>query len=153
MQKLTDSEKASLLALAKQYEYQFKRGLPNYQEIEFHIHRCLARGQEPIKIQPEQPKRKVDMDYYRYLSQKCMNHGYTRNICGRFSIAEMEQFLKQNKIPFELHYKFMRRDYRSYRECTTTYQQLLFRAKEKGYEKITKGRPSLLALYDFLNEF
>lgn len=153
MSKLTDSEKLSLITLGKQFQYEFKKGHPDYQKIEFHVRRCLARGQEPIEIQPPVVKRETDTDYYRYLSKKCKKYGYKTGVRGRFSMENMKAFLDENDIPYLLKFMFMRRDYRTYRECTTPYQQLLFRARARGYQKITKGRPSLKSLNEFLAQF
>ena len=97
MSKLTDSEKVSLLNLAKQYQYTFKTGSPNYQKIELHIRRCLANNQEPVEIKPVQ-KRKVDIGYYRYLSDSVMENGFITGGVGRVKISVMKRFLYENNI-------------------------------------------------------
>ena len=144
--------KSKIIALGHQYQFQFKKGQRSLLEIEYHVRRCLSKGLEPIEIVKPRKREKIrDVGYYKYLIELSKANGFVCKYLPKMD--EMIDFLKENKIPFQVQFKFMRRDFRTYKECTTPYQQLLFRAKELGYDKGTKGRPSLESLNNFLSQF
>lgn len=143
------SQYKQIINLGRQYQHDFKKSRALV-DIESHIRKCLAKGIEPIQLKPKIRKREKirDVDYYNYLIQLSKENGFTFNYLPK--MKDMIDFLKENKISYQVQFKFMRRDFRTYKECTTNYQLLLFRAKELGYEKRTKGRPSTESLKEWI---
>ncbi len=142
--------KSQLIVLGHQYQFDFKKSR-RADEIEYHVRRCLSKGLEPVEwtgIKPRKREKIRDLDYYKYLIELSKANGFVCKYLPKMN--EMINFLKENKIQFQVQYKFMRRDFRTYKECTTNYQLLLFRAKELGYEKRTKGRPSSESLNEWI---
>lgn len=136
-----------LVQIAKQYGFKKTgKGKPSISELNKFIYKNIDK---PI-IPKAKPKRKYDSSYYYQLFFLAVCNGFVNNRSGKQKLNTLIDFLTSRGIELPENKVVINQKRKSFSDCKTYYDKLLFQAKELGYSQPNMGLPSLEQLEKYL---
>lgn len=114
------------------------------------LNRFIYKNIDVVEPKKPKPKRKYDSSYYYELFFLAVCNGFVNNRCGKQKISTLIDFLTIRGIDLPENKVVINQKRKSFYDCKTYYDKLLFQAKELGYSQPDIGLPSLESLKQYL---
>lgn len=122
------------------------KGKPSVSELNNFIYKNI----DVVKPKLPKQKRKYDSSYYYELFFLAVCNGFVNDRAGKQKLNTLIDFLTNRGIELPENKVVINQKRKSFSECRTYYDKLLFEAKQLGYSQNHMGLPSLKDLEKYL---